>query len=136
MRSTDYEFVSSDSSTLLTNLISKYEIMTGRTLEPASPDRLFLSWIADILIHERVNQNYIGNQNIPSRAEGEKLDSLGEWIYNLPRNPAQPAKVSFFVLLFTSSDWIFLVDAPSFMVTPSALIESTLYLTIPASATE
>ena len=104
MRSTDYEFVSSDSSTLLTNLISKYEIMTGRTLEPASPDRLFLSWVADVLIHERVNQNYIGNQNIPSRAEGENLDSLGEWIYSLPRNPAQPAKCMVRFLISEAQD--------------------------------
>ncbi len=92
MRGTDYEFVSADGSALLNRLITKYESLTGRTLKPADPDRLFLAWVADILIAERVNQNYIGNQNIPSRATGANLDALGEWIYNVPRNPAQPAK--------------------------------------------
>lgn len=91
-RGTDYEFVKADSETLLNRLINKYETMTGRTLQPGDPDRLFISWIADILIAERVNENYIGNQNIPSRAEGANLDALGRWIFNLPRNPAQPAK--------------------------------------------
>lgn len=91
-RSTEYEFVSADSETLVLRLINQYETMTGRTLHPGDPDRLFLAWVADILITERVNQNYIGNQNIPSRADGDNLDAIGEWIYNLPRNPAQPAK--------------------------------------------
>lgn len=92
MRGTDYEFVSADAGALLNRLIAKYESLTGRTLRPADPDRLFLSWVADILIAERVNQNYIGNQNIPSRATGANLEALGQWIYNVPRNPAQPAK--------------------------------------------
>ena len=92
MRGTDYEFVSADSGALLTKLITRYEALTGRTLNPGDPDRLFLAWVADILIAERVNQNYIGNQNIPSRAVGANLEALGEWIYNVPRNPAQPAK--------------------------------------------
>lgn len=92
MRGTDYEFVSADGSALLNRLIAKYESLTGRTLQPADPDRLFCSWVADIFIAERVNLNYVGNQNIPSRAVGVNLDALGEWIYNVPRNPAQPAK--------------------------------------------
>jgi len=92
MRGTEYEFVPADGGALLTQLINKYEELTGRTLLPADPDRLFLCWVADVLIAERVNQNYVGNQNIPSRAEGANLDALGRWIFNLPRNPAQPAK--------------------------------------------
>ena len=92
MRGPDYEFVSADGEALLTRLITKYETMTGRTLRPDDPDRLFVAWVADILIAERVIQNFIGNQNIPSRATGANLEALGEWIYNVPRNPAQPAK--------------------------------------------
>ena len=99
-RSTEYEFVSADSEALVSRLINRYEALTGRTLHPGDPDRLFIAWVADILITERVNQNYIGNQNIPSRAEGDNLDAIGEWIYNLPRNPAQPAKC---IMRFTIS---------------------------------
>lgn len=91
-RNTEYQFVETDSEAVLTRLISKYEEITKRTLKPGEPDRLFISWVADVIVNERVNQNYTGNQNIPSRAEGTYLDALGKWIFNLERGGAQAAK--------------------------------------------
>ena len=91
-RETYYQFVETDSASIIKSLIEKYENMTGRTLQPSDPDKLFISWVADALIQERVIQNYIGNQNIPSRAEGKNLDAIGEWIFNIKRKPAQPSK--------------------------------------------
>lgn len=91
MRNIEYEFVETDSSTVLAQLIEKYEEITEHTLQPADPDRLFISWVTDIIIQERVNQNYVGNQNIPSRAVGDNLDALGKWIYNIERKAAHPA---------------------------------------------
>lgn len=91
-RSTDYNFVSSDSDGIVSELISKYEEITEHTLHPGDPERIFLAWVASVIVQERVNQNYIGNQNLPSRAEGENLDALGEWIYALKRRPEQPAR--------------------------------------------
>lgn len=91
-RNTPYCFVSTDSTTVVSHLIAAYEKITGHTLQPADPDRLFISWVADAIIKERVNQNYVGNQNIPSRAEGENLDALGEWIYSLKRKEARSAQ--------------------------------------------
>ena len=88
----EYQFVSTDSASLIASLTTSYEKLTGRTLQPSDPDKLFLSWVADVIIHERVSQNYIGNQNIPSRAEGENLDALGEFIYSVKRLAAQSAK--------------------------------------------
>lgn len=88
----EYQFVSTDSASLIASLTTAYEKLTGRTLNPSDPDKLFLSWVADVIIHERVNQNYVGNQNIPSRAEGENLDALGEFIYSVKRLAAQSAK--------------------------------------------
>ena len=55
------------------------------------PDMLFLRWVADVIVQERVLTNYAGNQNIPSRASGENLDSLGELFYATERPQAQPA---------------------------------------------
>lgn len=92
MRNAEYEFVETDSSAVLSQLIEKYESLTGHTLHPSDPDRLFLSWVANVIIQERVNQNYVGNQNIPSRAVGENLDALGKWIYNVERKAASPAQ--------------------------------------------
>lgn len=90
--SNDYQFVSTDSASLIASLTTAYEKLTGRTLQPSDPDKLFISWVADVIIQERVNQNYIGNQNIPSRAEGANLDALGGFIYSVKRLGAQSAK--------------------------------------------
>ena len=87
-----YTFTETDSSALISSLVSGYEKITGRTLLPADPDRIFISWVAAIICEERVRQNYIGNQNIPSRSGGADLDALGEWIYSLPRPGATAAR--------------------------------------------
>ena len=88
-RNDEYQFVSTDSSVVIANLVNAYQRFTGRTLQPADPDRLFLSWVADAIVKGLVRINYVGNQNIPSRAEGENLDALGQWIYSLARKEAQ-----------------------------------------------
>ncbi|MCH5195950.1 MAG: baseplate J/gp47 family protein [Oscillospiraceae bacterium] len=90
-RGTDYKFVSTDSSEILASLITTYEKLTGRVLQPADPDRVFINYISTIIIQLRVMLNYAANQNIPSRAAGENLDALGEMIYNIVRTPAKPA---------------------------------------------
>lgn len=90
-RGTDYQFVSTDSTEIVTALISSYESLTGRTLQPGDPDRVFISWVANIIVQERVMLNYAANQNIPSRADGENLDALGEMIYSIKRPQAQAA---------------------------------------------
>ena len=90
-RNSLYQFVSTDTTALETFLVSAYEKITGTTVHPASPERLFLQWMASILLQERVQTNYAGNQNIPSRAEGENLDALGELFYAQERPQAQCA---------------------------------------------
>lgn len=91
-REPEYKFVSTDVEAIVAQLVTEYENRIGRALRPADPEKLFISWVADIIYQERVLQNYIGNQNIPSRAEGENLDALGEWIYGVQRLAAQPSK--------------------------------------------
>lgn len=90
MRS-DYEFIQTDTTTLVNTLIAAYEQMTGVTVQPASPERLFISWVADIIIQTRVSINYAANQNIPSRAVGENLDALAELFYTRQRPAAKAA---------------------------------------------
>ncbi|MCF8017848.1 MAG: baseplate J/gp47 family protein [Vallitaleaceae bacterium] len=90
-RNKEYQFISTDTNELVTQLISAYEQITGITVRPASPERLFIQWIADVIIQERVLNNYTGNQNIPSRAEGSDLDALGELFYGKIRPAAQSA---------------------------------------------
>ena len=77
-RNSEYQFVTTDTEKLVALLVSMYEKITGISIHPSSPERLFIQWIANVIIQERVLSNYIGNQNIPSRAEGENLDALAE----------------------------------------------------------
>jgi len=89
--SSDYQFVSTDAETLVASLISVYEGITGKTVQPASPDRLFILWVADVLVQIRAQNNDAANQNIPSRARGENLDALGELFYEKTRPAATAA---------------------------------------------
>lgn len=100
-RHTNYKFVSTNSDTLLSSLISAYERLTNRSLNPADPERIFIHLVAGIIIQERAIENYIGNQNIPSRAEGKNLDALGELFYDSYRDKAQSAKCT---IRFTISE--------------------------------
>ena len=90
----DYEFVSDDVDEILSDLITTYEQTTDRTVHPASPERLFLSWVASALVEAYAAINYAGNQNIPSRAEGENLDALAELFFATDRPAATPATVT------------------------------------------
>ena len=93
-RNPEYQFVSTATDELLRILIEGYEHITGRTVHPADPDRLFIDWVAAIIVQERVKTNYIGNQNIPSRAEGENLDGLAELFPVQERPRATPSRTT------------------------------------------
>lgn len=88
-------FVDTDTQQLIDMLIVSYEQFTGRTLYPADPTRLFILWIADIIIQERVIIDNAAKQNVPRWAEGENLDSLAEIFKDAYRNEAQAAKTTF-----------------------------------------
>lgn len=90
-RNGEYQFVPTDAETLVALMVAAYEEMTGAAVHPGSPERLFIQWISNIIIQERVLNNYTGNQNIPSRAEGKNLDALGELFLQHARPAAQAA---------------------------------------------
>lgn len=90
MRS-DYEFIQTDTTALVNALIAAYEKLTGVTVHPASPERLFIAWVSDIIVQTRVAINYAANQNIPSRAVGDNLDALAELFYTRQRPAAKAA---------------------------------------------
>lgn len=89
-RNSEYQFVETDTDALVESLVSAYEQITGHAVAPASPERLFISWVANIILQERVYTNYVGNQNIPSRAEGVNLDAIAE-LYKTTVRPAAKA---------------------------------------------
>lgn len=90
-RNPEYQFVSTDTEELEALLTSIYEKLTGTTVLPASPEKLFIKWVLAFIVQERSQENYVGNQNLPSRAEGADLDALGELFFVTARPDAQAA---------------------------------------------
>ncbi len=90
-RDPDYQFVSTDPGELEELMVSAFEEIAGYAAAPASPERLFIQWAAAVCLHERVLLNYVGNQNLPSRAEGENLDALGDLFFGTARPDATAA---------------------------------------------
>lgn len=99
MRNSEYQFVGMDADELVQSMVSRYEELTGVTVYPASPEKLFIQWVAAVIVQERAINNYTGNQNLPSRAEGQNLDALAELFYMQERPTAKGAvcTVRFFI---------------------------------------
>lgn len=98
---TPYIFVDADPQTLVETLTTKYESITNRTVHPASPEKLFIQWVASAMVLLAEQINFAGNQNIPSKAVGEGLDNLAQIFYAKTRPQAKPATVT---LRFTISE--------------------------------
>lgn len=86
--------MSDDIDEILPEFITQYELTTNRTVQPSSPVRLFISWMASLFVEAYARINYSGNQNIPSRAEDENLDAIGELFFDDTRPGASPATVT------------------------------------------
>ena len=90
MREPEHQFVEMDAEKLAAGLAADYEKATGQRVRAASPERMLIQWLANILVQERALLNYTGNQNIPSRAEGENLAPLAQ-LFVPPGRPRAPA---------------------------------------------
>lgn len=98
--SADYEFVTTNSQEIESQIASIYTAITGRTAT-AGPDRLFIQVISAIVLLCNVNINKAGNQNLPSRAEGVNLDAVAQLYFEKTRPTAQAAGV---MMEFTISE--------------------------------
>lgn len=74
------EFLETDPEKIQSEIITKYEDISGRSLASGDPIRLFLLSIAEEIILLRNNINIAAQQNLLSYAEGEKLDALGQYL--------------------------------------------------------
>ena len=90
-RGAEYKFIPTDPEDIIIWLTAIYEEIMGVTVQPASPERHFIQWMAEAITLERVLTNYTANQNIPSRAVGENLDALAELFYTHERPQAKAA---------------------------------------------
>lgn len=101
----DIEFLETDTETVISNMIALYEEKMkkeGRDnykVRPASPERIFISWMAAIIVQQRTLINDIAKMNVPryaAKSENEDyLDSLAEIFKDTERLPATPASATF-----------------------------------------
>lgn len=129
----DIHFVDTDTNTVVNALIQSYEAFTGRTLYPADPARLFILWVADIIIQERVNIDFSARQNVPRYAEGEYLDSLAELFKDAYRLEPEKAKTTLRFTLSIPLEVATSVPAGTRVTVDGEIIFQTMKaLTIPA----
>lgn len=129
----DIHFVDTDTNTVVNALIQSYEAFTGRTLHPADPARLFILWVADIIIQERVNIDFSARQNVPRYAEGEYLDSLAELFKDAYRLEPEKAKTTLRFTLSIPLEVATIVPAGTRVTVDGEIIFQTVQaLTIPA----
>lgn len=101
----DVEFIETDTETIISNMIALYEELvkaSGREdyqVRPASPERIFISWMAAIVVQQRVLINETAKMNVPRYAaksdNEEYLDNLAELFRDTERLPASPASATF-----------------------------------------
>lgn len=84
----DVEFCSTDSETIEQSIIKVYEGLSGKTLYPGDPVRLFLEALAAVIIQQRNLIDYTGKQNLLKYATGAHLDNLGALTNTARLDPA------------------------------------------------
>ena len=129
----DISYVETDTETIVNALIQGYEKIAGRTLYPADPARLFILWVADIIVQERVNIDFSATQNIPRYAEGEYLDSLAELFKGAERLEPEKARTTLQYTLSIPLEVATTIPAGTRATPDGEIVFATLEdLTIPA----
>ncbi|EKP2076351.1 baseplate J protein, partial [Salmonella enterica] len=90
----DITFADSDPSQIVTRAIRGFEAITGETLAPADPRRLFIQSLCSVIVQQRKAIDYSAKQNLLSYATESSLDHLG-YMTDTPRLEAQSALTTF-----------------------------------------
>jgi len=89
----EINFVDTDASKVEGEVITTYEQISGKSLAPGDPVRLFLEGLAYIIAQQRFVIDYSAKQNLLAYSEGDFLDYLGE-LTDTVRLPAEAAKTT------------------------------------------
>lgn len=136
----DIQFLETDTETIESNMIALYELFmreSGRKdykMYPASPERLFLSWCAAVIVQQRVLIDETAKKNVPRYATGEYLDSLAELFKDIKRLPAKPAVATFRFYISQEQKQSVLVPAGTRISFDQIVFETTEELEIPAGS--
>ncbi|MCL6479552.1 MAG: baseplate J/gp47 family protein [Peptococcaceae bacterium] len=130
------EFAAKDVNQIETDIIVTYEGISGRTLAPGDPVRLFLKAIAQIIAHQRVLIDYSAKQNLLAYAEGDFLDHLGA-LMETPRSSAKPAETTMRYTLSAPQPQVVTIPSGN-RVTPGGQLffATTRAVDVPAGTTQ
>lgn len=141
----DIEFLETDTETIESNMIALFEYMrqqqqqpgeTPYKVYPASPERLFIAWVAAIIVQQRILINETAKKNVPRYAEGEYLDSLAELFKDIKRLPASPASAIFRFYISTAVQQAVIIPQGTRISFDGVLIFQTVKsIEIPAGST-
>ena len=87
----DIRFVDFDAAKIAAEMTADYEEAMKTTVYPGSPERLFILWLADIIVRLKANIDITGKANVPRFAAGDELDSLTELFHDVTRLDASAA---------------------------------------------
>ena len=103
-------FAETDVAAVEASVLAAYEGLTGTTLQPGDPVRLFLESLAYVVGVQNAVIEQAGRQGLLAYATGAHLDHLGA-LMGVSRLPAQPARLS---LRFSLSEALsFAVPVPA-----------------------
>jgi phage-related baseplate assembly protein len=142
----DVEFVETDTETVISNMIALYEELvkqSGREnyqVQPGSPERIFISWMAAVIVQQRVLINETAKMNVPryaAKSENEDyLDSLAEIFKDIQRLPASPASATFRFYISEAQSGATIIPAGTRISFDGVIMFATEEeLTIPAGST-
>lgn len=73
----DIAFCDVDTSAVQAEVLADYQTITGRTLYPGDPERLFLEGLAYVIALQRYVIDYTGKMNLLRYSAGDYLDHIG-----------------------------------------------------------
>lgn len=113
------------------SVITTYESISGRTLAPADPVRLFLVSIASIIVNQRSIIDFAAKQNLLSYVTDEYVDYLGELV-DVTRLPATPALTTIRYTLSAPQAGVYSIPAGSELTVSGIKFATTEILNIQA----
>lgn len=120
----DIAFCETDTDAVQTELIAQYETITGRTLYPGDPERLFVEGVAYVIAMQRFVIDYTGKQNLLRYSAGDYLDHIGA-MTGVTRLEASSATVTIRFSLGTASPSVITIPSGTRVTPDGALFFAT-----------
>lgn len=130
------DFVDVDTETIENAVLESYAKFTGRELHKADPIRLFLLFVADVIVQLKNKINDTGKQNLLKYSRGDNLENLAA-LLGVTRLPASAAVTTMKVTLSAVRDTDITVPAGTRVTTEDLVRFATdKALVIPAGEME